>query len=147
MPPTIENFNKLSKENQAYSDYLLDIGHRITLIEQTAQDGFGHAVYCSKGWVGNEPSLLMLGDHIYASETEKSCARQIMDVFEKRGHSVVGLKATPVEEVRYFGCATGDWDVENSELTITEFHEKPDAEYARKPTLIYHFVQSNKQLW
>lgn len=132
MPPTIENFNKLSKENQAYSDYLLDIGHRITLIEQTAQDGFGHAVYCSKGWVGNEPFLLMLGDHIYASETEKSCARQIMDVFEKRGHSVVGLKATPVEEIRYFGCATGDWDVENSELTITEFHEKPDAEYARK---------------
>jgi len=132
MPPAIENFNKLSKENQAYSEYLLDIGHRITLIEQKAQDGFGHAVYCSREWAGNEPFLLMLGDHIYASETEKSCARQIMDVFEKRGVSVVGLRTTPEEEIRHYGCVTGNWDVENSELTITEFYEKPDAEYARK---------------
>jgi len=132
MPPTIENFNKLSRENQAYSEYLLDIGHRITLIDQTVQDGFGHSVYCSREWVGNEPFLLLLGDHIYASEAEISCARQIMDVFEKRGLSVQALKITPEEEIRHYGCVTGNWDVENSELTITEFYEKPDVDYARK---------------
>lgn len=132
MPPTIENFNKLSKDNKEYSEYLLDLGHKITLIEQKAQDGFGHAVYCSREWAGNEPFLLMLGDHIYASDTDKSCARQIMDVFEKRGHSVVGLRATQEDEIRHYGCATGNWEVENSELSITEFYEKPDAEYARK---------------
>jgi len=132
MPPAIENFNKLSKENQAYSEYIIDIGHRITLIEQSTQDGFGHAVYCSKGWAGNEPFLLMLGDHIYASETDKSCARQIMDVFEKRGNSVVGLRATPEDEICHYGCATGNWAIENTELNITEFSEKPDVDYARK---------------
>ena len=133
MPPTIENFNKLSKENQAYSEYLLDVGHRITLIEQKIQDGFGHAVYCSREWIGNEPFLLMLGDHIYASsDVEKSCARQIMDVFEKRGQSVVGLRETPENEVRHYGCAAGIWDIEGDEITVTEFYEKPDAEYARK---------------
>ncbi len=132
MPPTIENFNKLSKENQEYSEYLLDLGNRITLIEQQTQDGFGHAVYCSREWAQNEPVLLMLGDHIYASDIEKSCARQIMDVFEKRGHSVVGLRPTPEDEIRHYGCVTGTWEVENSELNITEFYEKPDAEYAKK---------------
>jgi UTP-glucose-1-phosphate uridylyltransferase/mevalonate kinase len=132
MPPTIENFNKLSKENQAYSEYLLDVGHRITLIEQKTQDGFGHAVYCSKEWIGNEPFLLMLGDHVYASDGEKSCARQIMDVFERRGQSVVGLRETPEDEVRHYGCATGIRNIEGDEITITEFYEKPDAEYARK---------------
>jgi len=132
MPPTIENFNKLSKENQEYSDYILDIGHRIKLIEQTVQDGFGHAIYCAREWIGNEPFLLMLGDHIYASETQISCARQILDVFEKRGHSVVGLKITPEEEIKHFGCVTGVWDIKDSEITITEFYEKPDIDYAKK---------------
>lgn len=131
-PPKIENFNKLSKENQAYSEYILEIGHKITLIEQTAQDGFGHAVYCSREWVCGEPFLLMLGDHIYSSDTEISCARQIMDVFERTGYSVLGLKVTPEEEIRHYGCVTGSWDIENSELTVTEFYEKPDVDYARK---------------
>ncbi len=132
MPPTIENYNKLSKENQAYSEYLLDIGHKIKLIEQKTQDGFGHAVYCAKEWVGNEPFLLMLGDHIYASEIEISCAGQIVEVFERRGHSVVGLKKTPEDEIRHYGCVTGKWDIKDKEITITEFYEKPDTEYARR---------------
>jgi UTP--glucose-1-phosphate uridylyltransferase len=55
-----------------------------------------------------------------------------MDVFEKRGHSVVGLRTTPEDEIRHYGCAVGDWELENSELNITAFCEKPDAEYARK---------------
>jgi UTP--glucose-1-phosphate uridylyltransferase len=55
-----------------------------------------------------------------------------MDVFERRGLSVQALKITPEEEIRHYGCVTGNWDVENSELTITEFYEKPDVDYARK---------------
>ncbi|MCX8092845.1 MAG: sugar phosphate nucleotidyltransferase [Candidatus Goldbacteria bacterium] len=132
MPPTIENYNKLSKENQEYSEYLMDIGRRVKLIEQVTQDGFGHAVYCAKDWIGNEPFLLMLGDHIYSSDIEKTCAQQLMDVFEKRGQSVVGLKVTLEEDIKHYGCVAGKWDVKNTEITITEFYEKPDIEYARK---------------
>ncbi len=131
-PPTIENFNKLSKENQKFSDYILEIGNHITLIEQTSQDGFGHAVYCTKDWADNEPFLLMLGDHIYSTDTDDSCARQIMDVYERVGHSVLGLRATPEDEILHYGCVTGIWNNENSEITITEFSEKPDVEYAKK---------------
>jgi UTP-glucose-1-phosphate uridylyltransferase/mevalonate kinase len=132
VPPTIENFNKLSKEDQKYSDFLLDLGQRITFITQETQDGFGHAVYCAKKWVGGEPFLLMLGDHIYASDTEASCARQILDVFEKNNRSVVGFKITPEDEIRKFGCVTGVWEKEGGILSITEFSEKPEPEYARE---------------
>ena len=43
---------------------LKQISARLSLIEQPAPEGYGHAVWCAKEWVGNEPFLLMLGDHI-----------------------------------------------------------------------------------
>ena len=131
-PPTIENYNKLSKENQDYSRYLLDLGRRITFIEQTVQEGFGHAVHCAREWVKDEPFLLLLGDHLYASDIEVPCARQLLDVYDRVGHSVVGLKVTQAAEVSDFGCVTGIWETKDSVLTVTEFYEKPSLEYARK---------------
>jgi UTP-glucose-1-phosphate uridylyltransferase len=130
-PPPVENFNKLSKENQIYSAYLQDMGRRVSLLTQDVQDGFGHAVYCAREWVKGEPFLLMLGDHLYASETDRSCVGQLMDVYEKTGLSVVGLKVTPVADSRHFGCVAGVWQNGREILNITEFAEKPDEDYAR----------------
>lgn len=131
-PPLVENFNKLSKENQKYSNYILDLGSRIKFIIQETQEGFGHAVYCAKNWVGDEPFLLMLGDHLYASDTDKSCTRQMLDAYERVGESVVGLKVTSGDVIHHFGCATGVWKEQNSLLSLTEFYEKPDLTYARE---------------
>ena len=130
-PPPIENYNKLSRENQDYSQYLLDIGRHVKLLSQDTQEGFGHAVYCAREFVGEEPFLLMLGDHLYASQVERSCVEQLLDVYEKTGQSVVGLKAMPVDQVKHFGCVTGIWQQDGEILNITEFAEKPDADYAR----------------
>jgi len=131
-PPRIENFNKLSKEDQEYSQYILDLGHRITFVTQEPQDGFGHAVFCTREWVKNEPFLLMLGDHVYASDIEISCVQQLLDVYNSIGLSVVGLKVTPDDELYKFGCATGSWQEQDAILRITEFSEKPKIEYAKK---------------
>lgn len=131
MPPAIENFNKLTKEQQHYCHYLTDIGNRITFLAQDSQEGFGHAVHCAKDWVGGEPFLLLLGDHLYTSDKEESCARQLISVYEQCGQSVVGVETTPVNEVHHFGCVTGTWKKnECRTLNISEFAEKPDAAYA-----------------
>ena len=53
--PLIENFNKLSKEDQEYSQYLMDLGQRISFVTQDVQEGFGHAVFCAREWVNGEP--------------------------------------------------------------------------------------------
>ena len=130
--PRIEHYNKLSEENKAYCDYLLELGNRISLVTQDVQEGFGHAVYCARDWVGNEPFLLMLGDHLYGSDEPDSCAKQVLDAYDRVGHSVVGLKETPIDELSNFGCVTGVWQENQSMLSVTEFYEKPDPEYARE---------------
>lgn len=131
-PPQIQHYNKLSKENKAYCDYLNELGSRISLVVQDVQEGFGHAVYCAREWVGNEPFLLMLGDHLYGSDEPSSCAQQVINAYERVGHSVVGLKETPIGELSNFGCVTGVWKEMGTMLSVTEFYEKPDPEYARE---------------
>lgn len=130
VPPPVENLNKLSKKDQDYNNYLLELGHKITFLIQESQEGFGHAVYCAREWVGGEPFLLLLGDHIYASDGEMTCAQQLVNVYTKLNQSTVGLKITPIEEIGKFGCVTGTWEEAGELLTITEFAEKPDVNYA-----------------
>jgi UTP-glucose-1-phosphate uridylyltransferase/mevalonate kinase len=129
---SIENYNKLPRHFQDYARWLLEVGHRVKFVTQTAQEGFGHAVYCAREAVGDEPFLLMLGDHIYRSEGERSCARQLVDAFNMHGLSVVGLRGTPEAELSSFGTVMGYWtDEEQTVLNITEFAEKPTVDYAR----------------
>ncbi|MBD1921844.1 UTP--glucose-1-phosphate uridylyltransferase [Microcoleus sp. FACHB-831] len=131
-PPTKELFNKLSQQNQEYSQYLVDIGKRITILTQDEQEGFGHAVSCAKNWVKDETFLLLLGDHVYISSTEKSCSSQVIDIYQQFNKSVVGLTVMPVEIIQKAGCITGFWQEQNSILSINQLYEKPDIEYARK---------------
>ncbi len=128
---TIENFNKLPSHFQEYSRRILEMGRRVKFQIQTNQEGFGHAIYCIRDLIGNEPFLLMLGDHIYRSKEERSCARQLMDAFQKHGVSVVGVRPTPEQLIGSFGTVTGSW-LENDELlNVTEFAEKPTTDYAK----------------
>jgi UTP-glucose-1-phosphate uridylyltransferase len=135
-PPRPENVNKLSQKSRQYLNYIIELGHRISFAIQETQDGFGHAVYCAREWVGNEPFLLMLGDHLYASDTEEPCARQLMRVYEKTRESVVGLRITPVDEIHLYGCVAGVWNDDHSVLSITEFIEKPSVEDAQTRLLV-----------
>jgi UTP--glucose-1-phosphate uridylyltransferase len=56
----------------------------------------------------------------------------VVDTFAQTGRSTVGLMTTPVDEVHHFGCVTGTWRKADRTLDITEFAEKPTAEYARE---------------
>ncbi|GCL35091.1 UTP-glucose-1-phosphate uridylyltransferase [Sphaerospermopsis reniformis] len=131
-PPKPELFAKLSPENQAYSQYLQELGSKITILTQTEQEGYGQAVFCAKDWVGNEPFLLMLGDHVYRSDIEISCARQILDIYANVNHSVMGLTTMPAEIIHKAGCVAGVWNDDQSLLSLTEIYEKPSVEYARE---------------
>ena len=128
---SIENYNKLPRHFQEYSRRLLEMGQHVRFAVQTAQQGFGHAVYSAAQMVGNEPFLLMLGDHIYRSETDISCARQLLDAYQRHGQSIVGMRRTPESEISNFGTLTGVWLEEEKLLNISEFAEKPNLDYAR----------------
>ncbi|HVP21308.1 MAG TPA: sugar phosphate nucleotidyltransferase [Anaerolineaceae bacterium] len=128
---SIENFNKLSPQFQEYARRIIEMGQRVKFVIQTSQEGFGHAVYTARDAIGNEPFLLMLGDHIYRSNGDASCAQQLVEAYQRQNTSIVGLRVTPEEKIANFGTATGVWLEQNRLLSITEFAEKPNLEYAR----------------
>src|SRR5690606_16191246 len=71
------------------SEKLQEFGERLTFVAQDRPEGYGHAVYQARAFVGDDPFLLMLGDHIYISSNEKNCATQLI-----RRHEQAGLAAT-----------------------------------------------------
>ncbi len=131
-PPKPQLFHKLSPYDREYSHYLQDLGERVTFLTQTEQEGYGHAVYCAKEWVNDEPFMLLLGDHVYSSKTETSCAGQILAVYQQFQQSAIGLTIMSGDIIHKAGCVTGVWQDSDSILSLTQIYEKPDLEYARK---------------
>jgi UTP--glucose-1-phosphate uridylyltransferase len=107
------------------------IASRLTIAVQHSPEGYGHAVHCAKDFVGDEPFLLMLGDHIYTSAEERRCAKQALDVYEKYGSSVSAVQQTPSELLHLFGTVCGK-RLEECPPTyeIEQIYEKPPVEYA-----------------
>ena len=128
---TIENYNKLPRHFQEYAKGILEIGQRVSFVIQHRQEGFGHAVYCAREAIGDEPFLLMLGDHLYRSTDECSCAEQLVKAYQQHATSVLGLRQTPGDQIANFGTVTGVWLEEGRLLNVTEFAEKPTRDYAR----------------
>jgi len=95
---SIENYNKLSRPFQEYARRILDIGKSISFVIQPNQEGFGHAVYCTREAIGDEPFLLMLGDHLYRSTGVTSCAQQLLDAYNRHGANILGLRRTPGDQ-------------------------------------------------
>ena len=105
----------------------------MSFVEQESQEGFGHAVFAAREWVGEEPFLLMLGDHLYASDDDVPCARQLLDVYDQHQTSVVGVMRTEASLIDQFGAVGGSWidDAKQRLLTVDQFVEKPTIEFAR----------------
>jgi UTP-glucose-1-phosphate uridylyltransferase/mevalonate kinase len=133
---SIENYNKLAPQFQEYAQRILEIGRRVSFVVQTNQQGFGHAVYCAREAVGEEPFLLMLGDHLYRSSGEDTCAKQLLSAYQQHGLNVLGLRRTPESQIANFGTVAGVWLEEGRLLNVTEFAEKPTIDYARNNLLV-----------
>ena len=128
---SIENYNKLPRHFQEYARRILDLGKRVTFVIQQNQEGFGHAVYCAREAIGDEPFLLMLGDHLYRSTGEISCAQQLINAYNQHGANILGLRRTPEDQIANVGTIAGVWVEDERLLNVTEFAEKPTVDYAR----------------
>jgi UTP-glucose-1-phosphate uridylyltransferase/mevalonate kinase len=125
------SYDKLPTHLQSYTRRLEELGRRVSFAVQPTQEGFGHAVYRARERVGDEPFLLMLGDHLYHTTNTRSCTRQLLQVYHQHGISVLGLRRTPESAVGRYGTVTGQWLEENRLLRATELAEKPSVDYAR----------------
>lgn len=110
---------------------IAELSDRISYIIQKEQKGFGHAVYCAKDWVGDEPFLLMLGDHVYISHSVTRCVKQLIDVFHQVGGNISAVMRTLEDMLHLFGAVAGKQMPEHPRVyEVTEIKEKPSLEYA-----------------
>ena len=132
-PLSDEHQSKLSKDRLEYENHILDIGKRLRYIYQHEKRGFGHAVYQAVEFAHDEPVLLMLGDTLYRSLTNKPCALQLIEEYERYNRLTVGLFPVNLADVSHFGIMTGIWeDKDERILNVSSIHEKPTANYAEE---------------
>lgn len=101
----------------------------IHYIRQKEPKGLGHAIYCANRFIGNEPFAVLLGDDIVVSE--KPCLQQLMEVYEEKKASIIGVHSVPKEDVNKYGII--EPKEENSDGRIQKVKsliEKPNIEEA-----------------
>lgn len=101
----------------------------VCYVRQKEALGLGHAVLRVKELVGNEPFTVVLSDDIIASDTP--CIRQLLDVYEYYGASVLALMEVPSDQISAYGVVdaelVADNGRENRLFRIRNMVEKPKA--------------------
>ncbi len=104
----------------------------VCYIRQKEALGLGHAVLRAKDLVGNEPFATILSDDVIASEVP--CIRQLLDVYEYYGASVVALMEVPKDSISSYGVVDAEPVSHNGNLQslyrIRNMVEKPKASEA-----------------
>lgn len=94
----------------------------IHYVRQKEPKGLGHAVWCARNFIGDEPFAVLLGDDIVQSNTP--CVQQLIKQFEETGSSVIGVQKVPHNETHRYGVI----DPRNNEgkrYQVSNFVEKP----------------------
>jgi len=114
------------------SEKLQELQDKIEFVAQEKPEGYGHAVYCARDFVGDEPFLLLLGDHVYVSGDDAGCARQVIDVYERHGCTVSAVKQTSEDLIHLYGTILGNPVESDGHKTyeVVEMKEKPTIDYA-----------------
>ncbi len=116
---TLENADKLDRLRQVMDiTGLADICY----VRQKNQKGLGDAISCAERHVGDEAFAVLLGDSITRGPVP--CTRQLMDVYEKYGSSVISLEAVPRDKIERYGIINGT-EVEPNVYEINQLVEKP----------------------
>lgn len=80
---------------------------QIEFIEQPEPLGYGHAVLCAQDFTGEEAFLLLVGDHLYLSNGETSCVRQLLETAEREECAVSAVQATREGKLPFYGTVGG----------------------------------------
>lgn len=132
-PLSDEHLRKLSPENREYENHILSIGKRLHYVYQRNKRGFGHAVYQAVDFTHDEPVLLLLGDTLYRSTSNKPCALQLIEKYERYNQMMVSIHDVPLAEVSHYGILSGVWeDKDETILNVSAMNEKPKPSYAEE---------------
>jgi UTP--glucose-1-phosphate uridylyltransferase len=100
----------------------------IHYIRQKEARGLGHAVWCARKFVGEEPFAVLLGDDIVQS-ADKPCLQQMMEQYERYNTSIIGVKRVPEDEVSRYGIADAK-EMKERLYSVNYLVEKPAKDVA-----------------
>jgi UTP--glucose-1-phosphate uridylyltransferase len=96
---------------------------RASFVRQQEPLGLGHAVWCARDIVGDEPFALVLPD-VLVQTPGKGCLAQMLDVYEKRGGNIIAVDPVPDDQVKNYGVVAV-CQAEGNVFPITGMVEKP----------------------
>ncbi len=99
----------------------------IHYIRQKEAKGLGHAIYCAKSFIGNEPFAVLLGDDIV--DSEKPCIKQLMDVYNEYRTTILGVQKVPKHDVSKYGIIAGN-QIDERVFKVKGLVEKPEVDQA-----------------
>ena len=127
-PELEENLAEHSKEELL--KMVQDIGDiNIHFVRQKEPLGLGHAILCAKRFVGYEPFAVLLGDDVVYND-EYPCLKQLIDVYNKTGGSVLGCQTVPQEKVSAYGIVASEPTDNERIFKVNDMVEKPAVEDA-----------------
>jgi len=105
------------------SSQLVDIHY----IRQKEPKGLGHAIWCARKFIGNEPFAVLLGDDIV--QADKPCLSQMINKYNRYNSSILGVQTVPHNEVSRYGIVDGV-QIGTGLHKIKNLVEKPSQEEA-----------------
>jgi UTP--glucose-1-phosphate uridylyltransferase len=102
---------------------------QLSFTRQPAPRGLGHAILMAKDLVGDEPFGVLLGDDLVVNDKEP-CLRQLMDVHEQYGGSVIATMRVPRDQISRYGNVAPGESVAPRTQQIRDLIEKPRPEEA-----------------
>ena len=73
----------------------------ITTVRQQVPMGLGHAIWCARAFIGDDPFAILLPDDLVLSDTP--CLAQLADVYAQTGGNVVAVTEVPHEHTNRYG--------------------------------------------
>lgn len=122
-----DNLEKNNKEELLEEVRKISKMINIHTVRQKDPKGLGHAVYCAKSFVGNEPFAVLLGDDIVDSKVP--CLKQMIDMYELYNSSILGVQEVTWENVNKYGIVSGK-KINDRIYTVNDLIEKPNRDEA-----------------
>ncbi len=124
-------------DEQPYAAEAGDHAGRLHFVHQERALGYGHAVYCARDFVTDEPFLHLVGDHVYVSRDSENCAQRLVQVASSEACSVSAVQSTREHLLPYYGTVGGQRIHERSDLYRVEtVMEKPTPTKAEQHLIV-----------
>jgi UTP--glucose-1-phosphate uridylyltransferase len=124
-------------DQEAYRTAAGDQRSRLRFVEQSSPQGYGHAVWCARGFAAKDPFLLLVGDHLYVSSGTQRCAQQLVAAAAAENCAVSAVQATHESKLPYYGAVGGKLVAGRTALyEIAEILEKPTPTEAEQRLIV-----------